>query len=97
MTFKPPDCFQCHNCGYYRVVVPKRDRLDFGIITEPMPTQEVYCDCWHGEQLKIVRDRMNRPDYLTVDCFKELGMLAGTEQGRDRINIDKLKGHTFAV
>jgi hypothetical protein len=52
MTFKPDNCIKCYNRGFYYVAV-----------FPSFETEEVFCNCWHGEQLQIIKNRMSHPEY----------------------------------
>lgn len=76
MTFRPPDCPQCLNRGYYYVAAIKRNpyhdpREAFNPANlSEIVKEEVYCNCWHAEELQIVRDRMKHPEF--ENPFKNL-------------------------
>ena len=71
MTFKPDDCAQCRNRGYYVKALFNQEPWLMGDFnkTPPSPqptydTVEVSCDCHYGREHQIWIDRMKHPEYL---------------------------------
>jgi hypothetical protein len=95
MTFKPPDCPQCLNRGYYYVPRIIRDpyhdsRRAFNSSNYLFEStkEEVYCTCWHGQELQVTRDRMNHPEFenpFTDLSDEEIIELLSRESDRQKL------------
>ena len=71
MTFKPDDCLQCQNRGFYVKALLHSEPWLMGDFNANPPrlqpmydTIEVSCDCYHGKQHQIWANRMRHPEYV---------------------------------